>query len=103
MRSCTVFSRAPSSEIGISWLPTFHDMGLVGGVLQPLHLGRPNVLMSPMSFLQRPVRWLQGVDRYRVTISGGPNFGYEFVRQSGFGIRLRGFGSQLLVVSLQRR
>lgn len=64
------------SGIGLTWLPTFHDMGLVGGVLKPLFYGRPNVLMSPMAFLQKPVRWLQGISRYRVTISGGPNFAY---------------------------
>ena len=46
--------------LGITWLPTYHDMGLVGGVLEPLYYGRPNVLMSPMAFLQKPVRWLRG-------------------------------------------
>ena len=62
---------------GMSWLPTYHDMGLVGGVLMPLYIGRQNVLTSPMTFLQRPVRWLQGISKYRVTISGGPNFAYQ--------------------------
>ena len=65
----------------MTWLPTYHDMGLVGGVLQPLFIGRPNVLMSPMAFLQKPVRWLQGITRYRVTISGGPNFAYDLCTQ----------------------
>ncbi|TWU51657.1 Long-chain-fatty-acid--AMP ligase FadD29 [Rubripirellula reticaptiva] len=63
--------------VGMSWLPTYHDMGLVGGVLMPLYMGRPNVLMSPMTFLQRPVRWLQGISKYNVSISGGPNFSYQ--------------------------
>ncbi len=62
---------------GMSWLPTYHDMGLVGGVLMPLYIGRPNVLMSPMTFLQRPARWLQGISKHRVSISGGPNFAYQ--------------------------
>ena len=63
--------------IGMTWLPTYHDMGLVGGVLKPVFYGRPNILMSPMSFLQKPVRWLRSISRYRVTISGGPNFAYD--------------------------
>lgn len=67
--------------VGLTWLPTYHDMGLVGGVLKPVFYGRPNVLMSPMAFLQKPVRWLRGVSRYRVTISGGPNFAYDLCTQ----------------------
>nr|WP_315853690.1 aminotransferase class I/II-fold pyridoxal phosphate-dependent enzyme [Rubripirellula tenax] len=63
--------------VGMSWLPTYHDMGLVGGVLMPMYTGRTTVLMSPMTFLQRPARWLQGISQYGVTISGGPNFSYQ--------------------------
>ena len=62
---------------GVSWLPTYHDMGLVGGLLVPIFIGRPMVLMSPMTFLQRPVRWLSTISRYRATTSGGPNFAYQ--------------------------
>jgi 8-amino-7-oxononanoate synthase/acyl carrier protein len=62
---------------GLSWLPTYHDMGLVGGVLSSLFFGRPSVLMSPMTFLQKPSRWLRSISKYRVTISGGPNFAYD--------------------------
>jgi 8-amino-7-oxononanoate synthase len=62
---------------GMTWLPTYHDMGLVGGVLNPLFFGRFNVLMSPLAFLQKPVRWLQAVSKYKVSISGGPNFAYD--------------------------
>jgi 8-amino-7-oxononanoate synthase/acyl carrier protein len=65
------------STIGLSWLPTYHDMGLVGGILMPMFLGRCNVLMSPMAFLQRPVRWLKAITRYGVTVTGGPNFSYQ--------------------------
>lgn len=61
---------------GVTWLPTYHDMGLVGGVLQPLYIGKPMTLMSPMSFLQKPVRWLRAISKYRASISGGPNFAY---------------------------
>lgn len=64
-------------SIGVSWLPTYHDMGLVGGVLAPIFIGRPAVLMSPMSFLQKPIRWLQTIHRYRGTTCGGPNFAYQ--------------------------
>lgn len=66
---------------GCSWLPTYHDMGLVGGVLMAIVIGRPSVLMSPMNFLQKPIRWLQAISKYGVTISGGPNFAYELCVQ----------------------
>ncbi len=62
---------------GVFWLPSYHDMGLIGGILQPLYVGRPNVLMSPMAFLQRPFRWLSAITRFRGTTSGGPNFAYQ--------------------------
>ena len=65
----------------VSWLPIYHDMGLIGGILQPLYGGFPCVLMSPASFLQRPYRWLQAISRYRGTTSGGPNFAYELCIQ----------------------
>jgi 8-amino-7-oxononanoate synthase len=65
------------SGLGVFWLPSYHDMGLIGGVLQPLYVGRPNILMSPMAFLQRPYRWLSAISRFRGTTSGGPNFAYE--------------------------
>lgn len=62
---------------GVIWLPPYHDMGLIGGILQPLYAQFPVTLMSPFGFLQRPVRWLQAISRYRGTISGGPNFAFE--------------------------
>lgn len=61
----------------VSWLPVYHDMGLIGGVLQPLYGGFPCTLMAPVSFLQRPARWLEAISRYKATISGGPNFAYD--------------------------
>jgi 8-amino-7-oxononanoate synthase len=66
---------------GGSWLPTYHDMGLVGGVLYSVFFGRHCVLMSPFAFLQKPVRWLRAITRYRVTIGGGPNFAYDLCTQ----------------------
>jgi amino acid adenylation domain-containing protein len=65
------------STIFCSWLPLFHDMGLIGGVLQPLYLGIPGYLLTPMQFLARPQRWLEAIGRYRVTTSGAPNFAYD--------------------------
>ncbi len=62
---------------GMFWLPSYHDMGLIGGILQPLYIGQWNVLMSPVSFLQKPYRWLQAISKYKATISGGPNFAYD--------------------------
>ncbi len=61
----------------MSWLPMYHDMGLIGGVLQPLYAGIPVTLMSPLLFLQRPLRWLEAISRYRIPVSGGPNFAYD--------------------------
>lgn len=75
------FEDTPQS-IGMSWLPPYHDMGLIGGVLQPIYSNLLLVMMSPVSFLQRPFRWLQAISRYRVTTSGGPNFAYDLcIRQ----------------------
>jgi 8-amino-7-oxononanoate synthase len=65
------------SGVGVFWLPGYHDMGLIGGILQPLYVGRPNVLMSPMAFLQKPLRWLEAISRFGATTSGGPNFAYD--------------------------
>ncbi len=68
--------------IVVGWLPLYHDMGLIGNVLQPLYLGVPCILMCPVAFLQRPLRWLQAISRYKATTSGGPNFAYDLcVRQ----------------------
>jgi acyl-CoA synthetase (AMP-forming)/AMP-acid ligase II len=69
--------RLGEESIGVSWLPPYHDMGLIGGVLQPLYQGRPMALMSPMDFLTRPRRWLQAITRYSATWTGAPNFAFE--------------------------
>lgn len=63
--------------IFVGWLPLYHDMGLIGNVLQPLYLGIRCILMSPVAFLQRPIRWLQAISDYKGTTSGAPNFAYE--------------------------
>ncbi|AGC44904.1 non-ribosomal peptide synthetase [Myxococcus stipitatus DSM 14675] len=71
------FGLDASRSSGMGWLPMFHDMGLIGKVLQPLYLGFPCTLMSPISFLQRPLRWLEAISHYQATCSGGPNFAYD--------------------------
>jgi len=72
-----------AESIHVSWLPIFHDMGLIAGLLLPIYLGAPVYLMAPASFLQRPMRWLQTISKYRATSSCAPNFGYELcVRRS---------------------
>lgn len=62
---------------GVIWLPPYHDMGLIGGILQPLYGGFPVLLMSPITFLQNPFRWLRAISTFRATSSGGPNFAYD--------------------------
>ena len=66
---------------GCSWLPLYHDMGLVGGVLNPMYCGMADSIMSPISFLTRPIRWLQAISRFDVAVSGGPNFAYAWCTQ----------------------
>jgi len=70
------FGQTAESVI-VGWLPLYHDMGLIGNVMQPLYLGARCVLMSPIAFLQSPKRWLAAISRYRATTSGGPNFAYD--------------------------
>ncbi len=60
-----------------SWLPIFHDLGLIGNVLHAAYLGVPAVLLSTLNFIKNPLSWLQAIERYRATISGAPNFAYE--------------------------
>ena len=69
--------RQTADSVIVGWLPLYHDMGLIGNVLQPLYVGAQCVLMSPVAFLQKPFRWLQAISRFRGTTSGGPNFAYE--------------------------
>ncbi|HEY6267684.1 MAG TPA: AMP-binding protein [Candidatus Acidoferrum sp.] len=64
-------------DVGISWLPLYHDMGLIGAWLTLLHFGTPLVVMSPLAFLTRPERWLQAFHKHRGTIAAAPNFAYE--------------------------
>lgn len=68
---------ATADDVFVSWLPLYHDMGLIGAWLGSLYFGVPLVALSPLAFLARPLRWLTAIDRYRGTLSAAPNFAYE--------------------------
>lgn len=61
----------------VTWLPMYHDMGLIGNIMQPLYCGGRTIAMSPTAFVQRPYRWLRAITRYRAVTSGAPNFAYD--------------------------
>ena len=69
------------TAISVSWLPLFHDMGLVASVLQSFYVGGSYYFMSPIRFLEKPIRWLQAIDRYRASVSGAPNFAFDLCCQ----------------------
>ncbi len=69
--------RQSEKSVIVGWLPLYHDMGLIGNLLQPIYVGGRCILMSPMAFLEQPSRWMNAITRYRATTSGGPNFAYE--------------------------
>ena len=66
-----------ADDVGVTWLPLYHDMGLIGTWFGPLYHGVPAVVMSPLAFLSRPVRWLEAVHTHRGTLSAAPNFAYD--------------------------
>ncbi|MEG4112400.1 MULTISPECIES: amino acid adenylation domain-containing protein [unclassified Microcoleus] len=66
-----------SESVAVTWLPPFHDMGLIDGLLKPLYLGIPSYFMPPAAFIQNPMCWLEAISRYKGTHSGGPNFAYD--------------------------
>jgi 1-acyl-sn-glycerol-3-phosphate acyltransferase len=68
---------ASSADCFVSWLPLYHDMGLIGACFGALIAGYPLILMSPFAFLSHPVRWLRAVEHHRATITAAPNFAYE--------------------------
>jgi acyl-CoA synthetase (AMP-forming)/AMP-acid ligase II len=74
--------RHTATSRGVIWLPPYHDMGLIGGILQPIVYGFPVYLMAPLDVLQKPLRWLGAISRYRATTSGGPNFAYDLCVRS---------------------
>ena len=64
-------------DVGVTWLPLYHDMGLIGAWFGPLYHGMPIVSMSPLAFLAKPVRWLEAISRHRGTITAAPNFAFD--------------------------
>jgi 1-acyl-sn-glycerol-3-phosphate acyltransferase len=79
---CNIWAMAEAAEVDendvfVSWLPLYHDMGLIGAWLGSLTIGFPVVVMSPLAFLTRPSRWLWAIHEHRGTLSAAPNFGYE--------------------------
>jgi acyl transferase domain-containing protein/acyl-CoA synthetase (AMP-forming)/AMP-acid ligase II/pimeloyl-ACP methyl ester carboxylesterase len=70
------FQNTPEQN-AVSWLPPYHDMGLIGCIIQPMYVGLSMYMMSPVSFLQRPFRWLEAISKYRANTSGAPNFAYD--------------------------
>jgi len=75
-----IFEFTPES-VGVTWLPHFHDMGLIGGLLQPIYAGGEMIVMPPTAFLQRPIRWLAAASRYHATTLVAPNFAYDLCVQ----------------------
>ena len=69
--------RNTPEQTAVSWLPPYHDMGLIGCIIQPMYVGLSMYLMAPVTFLQRPYRWLQAISRYGANTNGGPNFAYD--------------------------
>jgi non-ribosomal peptide synthetase component F/alpha-ketoglutarate-dependent taurine dioxygenase/acyl carrier protein len=69
-------------DVFVSWLPLYHDMGLIGGMLQPIYAGVPLVLMTTQHFLARPARWLEAIHRYDGTLSGGPDFAFRLCTET---------------------
>ena len=77
IRSIVAGIEVEHDDVAVSWLPLYHDMGLIGAWFVPLFMGIPLVVMSPVAFLSQPVRWLRAIHRHRGTISPAPNFAYE--------------------------
>lgn len=72
----TSFNLTPKS-VSVSWLPSFHDMGLIDGVIEPLYTGFTGVIIPPVAFIQKPVRWLKAITKYKGTHGGAPNFAFD--------------------------
>ena len=70
-------TESTQGQKGVFWLPAYHDMGLIGGILESLYVGGHSILMSPAAFLQRPMSWLENMSKYRAAVSGAPNFAFE--------------------------
>lgn len=85
------FDLDPNTDRGVIWLPNYHDMGLIGGLLMPLFVAVPTEIFPPATFLRRPLRWLQAMSDGKATITGGPNFAYEVCLRKVTDEQLAGF------------
>ena len=95
--------RASSKDIFVSWLPLYHDMGLIGAWLGSLYYAMPLVLMSPLAFLEPPQRWLWAIHEHRGDAVGGTQLCLRTLPQQGQGRGYRRTGPGLLALGLQRR
>ena len=86
----------------VFWLPLYHDMGLIGGVIQPVYCGGTCTLLAPAAFLQRPALWLETVSRMRATISGGPDFAFALCARKVSEAEREGLDLQRLAGGLYR-
>ena len=93
------FALDPAVDVFVSWLPLYHDMGLIGAWLGSLYFGLPLVVMSPLRFLAHPVRWLQAIHTYRGTVTASPNFGYELARSRSTDAELAGLDLRSLRIA----
>ncbi len=74
------FEVLPNENVkAVFWLPAYHDMGLIGGILSPLYVGGTSTLFAPTTFLRRPQRWLELISETKASVSGAPNFGYDLL------------------------
>ena len=94
---------ASSADVFVSWLPLYHDMGLIGAWLGCLYYGAPLYVMSPLSFLARPQSWLWAIHRYRGTISAAPNFAFELCLNKIDDSDLKGSGPRFAPLRRKRR
>lgn len=82
LHNCAAIEQAFNLTVedrGLIWLPLFHDMGLIGGVMQPIYSQFPVFFLSPLNFIQQPFCWLQAISHHHITVSGGPNFAYDLL------------------------
>ena len=90
-------------DVAVSWLPLYHDMGLIGSWLATLSFGIPIVILSPLSFLARPARWLWALHAHRGTLSAAPNFAFELCVRKVADEEIRGLDLERLAGGVQRR
>jgi acyl-CoA synthetase (AMP-forming)/AMP-acid ligase II/acyl carrier protein len=94
---CDDFDSAPLT--GVFWLPAFHDMGLIGGLLSPLYAGGHSVILTPRSFLSRPLNWLKTISDHRAIVTGAPNFAYQLCVERIDGSQAEGVDLECLQVA----